>query len=100
MVNQSIPATQRFMTRKELDLFLGGALNPVVVAILPDGERGDFWEAYLDLANLGRKTPLHFRHSAELSLSNGFGLFNTGGVVILKPSRYKIKIFEELVCIN
>lgn len=86
-MNQSIPATKSFLTRKELDLFVGNALNPVVVAILPDGEKGDFWEAYLDLANLGRKTPLHFRHSADKSLSSGFGLLPGESIIVIKPPR-------------
>ncbi len=89
MVNQSIPATQGFLTRKEFDFFLGSALNPVVVAILPDGEEGEFWEAYVEIANLGRKTPLYFRHSTQLSLATGFKLSNNGGVVVLKPPRYE-----------
>ena len=87
MVNQSIPVTQSFSTRKELDLFVSNALNPVVVAILPEGQEGQFWEAYLELVNFGRKTPLHFRHSVHTSLASGLGLSNAGGIVIFKPSR-------------
>lgn len=87
MVNQSLPATQKFLTRKELDLFLANALSPMVVAVLPDGESGEYWEAYLELANLGRKTPLHFWHSTELPIAHGLGLSKEGGVVVLKPIR-------------
>lgn len=87
-MNQSIPATQSFMTRKELDLFLANALMTVIVAILPEGEDGEFWEYYLQLANHGRRTPLHFKHSNELSLSNGVGLSSdTGGLVLATPAR-------------
>lgn len=87
MINQSKPATQEFSSRKELDLFLAVQLVPVVVAILPDGEKGEFWDAYLELANIGRRTPLLFRHSSQLDLAKGLGLPHSGGIVIGKPVR-------------
>lgn len=89
MVNQSIPATREFSSRKELDLFIVNRLVPVIITILPDGEQGQFWEAYLELANIARRTPLLFRHSSDLALSNGFGLSQIrGGTVIARPTRY------------
>lgn len=88
MVNQSAPATERFLSRKELDIFLADAFMMVVVAFLPEGEEGEFWESYLELANHGRRTPLHFRHTSQLSLGQGFGLSPVdGGIAIVKPSR-------------
>ena len=86
MINQSIPATLEFSTRKELDLFVASQQVPVVVAIIPDGE-GQLWEDYLELANLGRRTPLQFRHSSQQLLTKGFGLPDNGGIVIVKPQR-------------
>lgn len=89
MINQSIPATRSFKNRKELDLFLGNAIVPVIVAILPEGEKGHFWETYVELANHGRRTPLHFLHSSQLALANNLGLSpEDGGIVIAKPQRY------------
>ena len=87
MVNESIPATRKFLTRKELDIFVTGALAPVVVALLPEGEQGRFWEAYLELANLARGTYLHFWYSDEVSLAKGLGLPAEGGVLIARPPR-------------
>lgn len=88
MVNQSSPATRHFNSRKELDLFLGNALAPVVVTVLPDGEKGDLWEGHLELANTGRRTPLHFWHSNVASLAKGLGLTTEeGGIVIARPPR-------------
>ena len=88
MVNQSTPASRAFSTRKELDTFLSNALMTVIVAILPEGEEGDFWEYYLELANHGRRTPLHFRHSGELSLAEGFHLpLDQGGLLMATPAR-------------
>lgn len=88
MVNQSIPATESFSTRKELDLFLSNAVMTVIVAILPKGENGEFWDHYLELANHGRRTPLYFKHSSELSLASGLGLpSDTGGMVMATPAR-------------
>ena len=88
-MNQSIPATREFSSRKELDLFVANQLVPVVVAILPDGENGVFWESYLELANIARKTPLVFRHSSQMVLSKGLGLSQVrGGIAIMRPPRY------------
>lgn len=89
MINQSIPATREFSSRKELDLFVANQLVPVVVAILPDGESGEFWESYFELANIARKIPLVFRHSSQMHLSKGLGLSQVrGGVAIMRPTRY------------
>lgn len=88
MINQSTPATQEFSSRKELDWFLSVQLVPVIIAILPDGEQGEFWDAYLELANLGRRTPLVFQHSSQLGLAKGLGLSqDSGGIVIGRPPR-------------
>ena len=88
MVNQSVPATQEFSTRKELDLFVGSQQVPVVVSVLPDGEKGQFWDSYSELANLGRKTPLVFRHTSQLQVAKGLGLSPlNGGIVIARPPR-------------
>lgn len=91
MVNQSIPATKGFSTMKELDLFVTGALAPVVVAVFPDGEQGEFWNAFLELANLGRSTPLYFWHSSNLLLTASLGLSpEDGGVTAVRPSRFVV----------
>lgn len=88
MVNQSTPATRQFTTRKELDLFVASQLVPVVVALLPDGEQGLLWDVYVELANIGRRTPLIFRHSSQSLLAKGLGLSpEKGGVVIARPQR-------------
>ena len=88
MVNQSTPASHAFSTRKELDTFLSNALMTVIVAILPEGEEGDFWEYYLELANHGRRTPIHFWHSSQLSLAASFQLSpDQGGLLMATPAR-------------
>lgn len=97
MVNQSVPATREFSSRKELDLFIASQLVPVVVTILLDGEQGQFWEAYLELANIARRTPLLFRHSSDLALSKGLGLPQVrGGTVIARPPRYAFDVWRLL----
>lgn len=88
MVNQSIPATQEFSSRKALDICIATQLVPVIVAVLPDGEQGQFWEAYLELANIGRRTSLLFRHSSQLYLAKSLGLQEKGGIIIARPPRY------------
>lgn len=91
MVNQSTPATREFSTRKELDLFVGSQLVPVVVALLPDGEQGLLWDAYVELANIGRRTPLIFSHSSQSLVAKGLGISpEKGGVVIARPQRYNV----------
>jgi hypothetical protein len=95
MVNQSAPATREFLSKKELDLFVGNQLIPVIVAVLPHGEEGEFWEHFLELANIARRTPLLFRHCSQLALARGLGLSQVnGGIVIARPPRY---IFFEII---
>lgn len=87
MVNQNIPATQKFVTRKELDFLVRGGLAPVVVTVLPEGEKGTLWERYSEIANLARDTPLHFWYTSDVSLSKGLGLSPDESVVIMRPPR-------------
>lgn len=95
MVNQSLPASHGFINKKELDLFLSGEFVPVVVAILPQGEHGDFWESYLEIANLARKYPIQFWHSNQTSLAKGLGLTPEGGIVVMRPPRWLLIIVLE-----
>lgn len=89
MVNQTTPATVQFSSQKEFDLFIANQLVPVIICILPDGQQGHLWEAFLELANLGRTTPLLFRHSSQLVLAKGLGLSpDIGGIIIARPPRY------------
>ncbi len=88
MVNQSTPATRPFASMKELHLFLSEAQDPAVVALLPNGEEGKEWDAYLEVANMARGVPIQFWYCTRESLATGLGLPQEGGMVVARPLRY------------
>ncbi len=97
MINQSGPATTEFTSKKELDVFLLSALNPVVVAVLPDGEDSEFGGSFIEMANLARSLPLHFWVTNDDTLMDSLGLTSNDQLAIFQPHRYMCIVSASFV---